>query len=999
MKLKKITILLKNQIFKTLSLTGILLCLLISDQANAQINCSTPQEPSKRNGRYRSNISFDRVMQTSYYVKIYPHVIRNEDGSGGYTDAEVEEILGYLDASFNQHQIFFVWDNEIDYIEDDIRAYYGPGAYYDDEDIYSVNNHTDGIDIYIFPETAISDGGRANGVGESSEFWVSGTLEGFPVAKSYVTAHEMGHVLNLWHTHHGCETGDWELVDGSNCTTAGDFVCDTPADPLLSFYDVYPETCEWSYFNYCGAPEDINSYMPDTKNIMSYTAISCLDYFSNGQGERMREALATLPYLQATITNVNTSACNIDDWEALKQLYSLTNGDDWKINTNWDILKQDTIPEDCSLRGLHGITFDITGRITAVNLYDNNLVGTLPDEIGNLTSLKYLDLGFNLLSDTLNENIGNLSALEILFLDNNQFSGSIPFSLLELNNLGQFNIQNNNLSGCFDVKFGKWCGRFLSSNFSVEGGSNNFDADFETFCNNGDGICPIERCNIKEWRTLKQFYKTTNGNSWTDNLNWDMVTGNLPVVDCDLRNLRGVSLNTEGRVIALDLYDNNLTGYLPYEIGDLEELTYLDLGYNLINDTIPSSFSKLTKLMSLYLDNNKFRGDIPSSFGDIAKLSLLYLNNNNLTGCPDSNLLKLCTKLNENYNKNQYLSEGNLLNIEWEKFCEFGVDSCEVSPCEADWIALKQLYLDTDGGNWFSNNGWDIVLEERPPLENCNFNDLYGVESDENGNVISIDLTRNNLNGTLPAQIGDMRHLEILDLCVNDLSGPIPDLGNLENLFLLDLHDNQFSGEIPISLGKLTSLTDMLLYENQLTGAVPLELGNLENLQILYFDFNQLSGTLPPELGNLTNVVELSFSNNSLTGNIPRTFGDLENLIYLYLYNNDLDGCHDVNLLKLCPQTFMDIDFGNNFDAPWFDFCDNGAGTCLEAAFSCNLPVLNLDEGQHSEGDIVHSAQNIYSKAVIKVQTTYKASKGVELKEGFEADGLYDFSIDIEKCE
>jgi len=1045
MQLKTLTKVLIKQLFKPLLIT--LLLSLISDLSVAQFRCLTPQESSKQKSKYRSSISNEHLMQASYYLKIYVHVIRYTDGSGGFSDAEVEEILGYLDTSFNPHQIYFVWDNEIDYIDDDIRAIYGPGEYYDSYDIFSVNNHVDGIDIYLYPESTIAGFGQANGVGESSEFWVSSFLEGQASAKTFVTAHEMGHVLNLWHTHHSCETGIWELTDGSNCSTAGDFVCDTPSDPLIDYPTINTETCEWNYETFCFPPESPFNYMPDTKNIMSYSSIYCYEYFSDGQGERMRESIATLPYLQATITNVSSSACNEDDWNALKQLYNSTNGDDWTNNTNWDILKQDTIPEDCSLRGLHGITFDASGRVTAVNLYSNNLTGILPDEIGNLTNLTYLDLGFNNISGTLNEQIGNLSALEILFLDHNEFTGSIPFSFLNLDKLSQLSLQNNFLSGCFDVQFGEWCGRFTTNNFYAEDGTNSFDADFDTFCESAEGICPIERCDIEDWRSLKQLYNSTNGGNWTDNLNWVMVSGDLPPVDCDLRKLRGVSINVEGRVNGIDLFDNNLTGYLPYEIGNLTELNYVDLGYNLISDTLPSSLSNLDRLISLYLDNNNFTGNIPVSFAGMDSLSLLYLNNNSFTGCPDSSLSKLCTQLNEDYNKNKYLSEGNFLNIDWEDFCVFGTDSCDVSPCEADWFALKQLYLSTNGDNWDINSGWDIVLEESPPLENCNLDALYGVETNENGQVIEIDLTSNDLIGPIPAEIGNMKNLEILDLCINDLTGEIPNLSGLTNLTYLDLNDNQLSGSIPSTMGNLTSLEDLRLYNNQLSGTIPIELGNinsliflylyknelsgsipaelgnlnnlellylydnqlsgsvppelgnLNNLSLLYLNLNQLTGTIPPELANLTNLLELSISNNLLTGGIPPEFGDLQFLLYLFLYNNDLSGCFDINLTNLCFLTLMDVDSGNNFDATWGDFCYTGAGLCVSSALICNSPpTLNIN-GLQMEAAIYHSAQEVSSNAIIKALTTYKAGETIELKSGFEADGQNNFQAEIEECE
>lgn len=982
--------------FVSISLLTILL--LLNYQNFAQRYCLTPQESSNQKFRYRSNVSKNKLNNETYFLKIYVHVIRYSDGTGGFNRTDVEEILSYLDTSFNPYRINFTWDNEIDFIDDDLRYYYGPGNYYSSTDIFSVNNNYDGIDIYLYPESAIASGGRANGVGESSEFWVSGTMQDQVTAKSYVTAHEMGHVLNLWHTHHGCETGGiWEFTDGSNCSVAGDFICDTPADPDMDF-GVNPETCEWQNFPYCTPLESVSSYTPDTKNIMSYSSLNCYEYFSKQQGERFKEAIATLPYLQATITNVQTAGCNADDWNALKQLYISTNGDNWINNTNWELLKQDSIPEDCSFRGLHGITFDNTERVTTINLYKNNLVGTIPDEIGDLSNLIYLDLGFNSLSDSLNTEIGNLTALEVLFLDNNQFVGGIPFSFSKLEKLAQLKLQNNFLGGCYYQQFAKWCELFSLGNVTISEG-NNFDATFEDFCETFNGVCLIEKCHINDWLALKQFYNSTNGDSWIDNLNWDIVKNEYTPIDCDLRKLRGVNLNTAGRVMVLDLYENNLSGHIPNQINNLTELLHLDLGYNSITDTIPSAISELTKLNSLYLDNNKLNGIIPATLGNMTNLFELYLNNNNLAGCPDTNLSKLCTQLNDDSSKNENISDGNSLYIEWEDFCKFGVDSCELSPCAIDWYALKQLYFSTNGDSWYNNNGWEIVKNDTPPLYDCNFNALYGVRTNNAGRVIEIDLTSNNLNGNIPPEINDITSLEILDLCVNNLSDTIPNFSNLINLTLIDLHDNSLIGNISPEIGNLINLTLIDLHGNSLTGNIPPEIGNLTNVVEINFEENSLTGNIPPELGQLSNLFYLFLSNNLLTGSIPGELSNITNLYSLLLTNNELSGCHDERLQNFCSIS-VDVDYGNNFEANWADFCFNGDGICIAATTAkCNnIDVLSLF-GARSEESSFHSAIKISSTATIKATTVYKAGDTIELNVGFEADGLNNFIVEIEACE
>ena len=179
------------------------------------------------------------------------------------------------------------------------------------------------------------------------------------------------------------------------------------------------------------------------------------------------------------------------------------------------------------------------------------------------------------------------------------------------------------------------------------------------------------------------------------------------------------------------------------------------------------------------------------------------------------------------------------------------------SGAENDRAALVALYNTTDGPNWSRNTNW---------LTDLPIGQWDGVTTDESGRVTRLAFIHGQLTGEIPAELGSLANLQVLDLEHNQLRGRIPtELGNLTNLQRLLLNSNQLSGRIPPELGNLTNLQYLYLYLNQLSGQMPPELGNLTNLQG-FLSINQLSGRIPPELGNLTNLRRLLLYGNQLSG-------------------------------------------------------------------------------------------------------------------------------------
>lgn len=267
----------------------------------AQELCTTRTEMSSATKELFADGSETRST-TKYLIRIYFHVIRKTDGSGAnIVQNNVQTAYNILNTDFNLHGIYFVWDHAIDYINSD--SYYNdPGS-----NIFSVNNHSDGVDIYLYGDN-VWEGGLTYDFCNNTGFYIGGRIWLYPslfLAGTHVVSHEMGHVLGLYHTHHGTSpdetSGCKELVNGSNADVCGDEVEDTPADPGLN-NNVNPNTGQWLGYGLTDANGDY--YLPDTHLIMSYTHPSCMSYFSTMQAQRMRNAISHSPSLQNTILSV-----------------------------------------------------------------------------------------------------------------------------------------------------------------------------------------------------------------------------------------------------------------------------------------------------------------------------------------------------------------------------------------------------------------------------------------------------------------------------------------------------------------------------------------------------------------------------------------------------------------------------------------------------------------------------------------------------------------------
>jgi hypothetical protein len=229
-----------------------------------------------------------RGSSSALCIDVFFHIVRNTNGTNAFNTPNLNAIVNDLNEFYSPHNIIinnvgsgFINNTNFVNIDNDTEA----------TNLGQINNRSDAINYYIVQTLWNVNGG-----------FITGTANSIPSNNLVIrsdrvltstSAHELGHCLNLLHTH---ETARGvEAINSSNCSSAGDLVCDTPADPRLGTHNVNVN-CE--YFGGGG-------FNPLTNNIMSYSRGYCRDEFTNGQGQRMRNAI----YSESILQNITSNSC------------------------------------------------------------------------------------------------------------------------------------------------------------------------------------------------------------------------------------------------------------------------------------------------------------------------------------------------------------------------------------------------------------------------------------------------------------------------------------------------------------------------------------------------------------------------------------------------------------------------------------------------------------------------------------------------------------------
>ncbi|KAJ1272792.1 hypothetical protein BS78_06G228600 [Paspalum vaginatum] len=283
-------------------------------------------------------------------------------------------------------------------------------------------------------------------------------------------------------------------------------------------------------------------------------------------------------------------------------------------------------------------------RLTNLNLSKNYLTGHLPSFLGKLTAMQYLSLGINALSGSVPKELGNLTNLVSLSFSSNSLNGSLPSELGNLAKLEQLYIDSAGLSGPLPSTFSKF-----TRMETLWASDNDFTGQIPDY--------------IGSWTSLTEL--RFQGNSFQ---------GPIPTSLSNLVNLTSLRI---GDIV-------NGSSSLAF-ISNMTSLSTLILRNCRISDNLASvNFSQLAKLNLLDLSFNNITGPVPKGLLNLNSLNFIFLGNNSLTGSLPSSIGSSLTALDFSYNQ----LSGNF----------------------PPWVSQKNLQLNLVANNFLINSSNNSVL-------------------------------------------------------------------------------------------------------------------------------------------------------------------------------------------------------------------------------------------------------------------------------------------------
>jgi len=364
----------------------------------------------------------------------------------------------------------------------------------------------------------------------------------------------------------------------------------------------------------------------------------------------------------------------------------------------------------------------------------SNLVGEIPDTIGEMAALEHLDLSRNNLSGKIPSGLFMPKNLSKVFLYKNKLSGEIP-RVVEALNIDVVDLSENHLTGTIPDDFGRLT---KLSGLSL-------------FLNQLSGTIPDSIGRLPGLIILKLFDNNLSGTLSPDFGRYSMLK-------------------------EFQVSSNRLTGQLPQHLGENRRLVGVVAFNNDLSGELPQSLENCNNLIIVNVHNNRFSGNVPSGLWTLFNLSILMLSNNSFTGELPERVSWNLSRLEISHNKfSGKIPEGV---SSWKNLVHFEASNNLLNgtiPLELTALPLLEiLFLDQNR-----------LLGSLP-------SDFLSWKS-----LNMLNLSRNAISGQIPEAFGSLPGLTVLDLSENQLFGEIPRELGLLKLNSLNLSSNHLTGRIP----------------------------------------------------------------------------------------------------------------------------------------------------------------------------------------------------------
>ena len=255
----------------------------------------------------KTHPSARNIQTVNTVIKVFFHIMRLSNGnSPGATSAQITSEYNALVSSYTADNICFL-NAGFDYVDNDyLDTSFVAGV--DNPNLFSPYQVPACINVF-YPFKIKGSNSACNntcGIGGTS-FQIPNTfclVANGNIGKGNTVAHEVGHCMGLFHTFE--RSNGTETINGSNATTAGDLVADTPADPYGLTGACYSTSANGClYTGFCPDPNGATNYNPPYTNLMAYwwngNSVTCYSNLAptNGQYLRVNATLSTYAPLQS----------------------------------------------------------------------------------------------------------------------------------------------------------------------------------------------------------------------------------------------------------------------------------------------------------------------------------------------------------------------------------------------------------------------------------------------------------------------------------------------------------------------------------------------------------------------------------------------------------------------------------------------------------------------------------------------------------------------------